>query len=85
MSYFSKNKLIVFILIAMALGLVLGYIINTSITSEGFKYDRAKTEQIADPAVKKQVQTSLKIFEEIKNRSPLIFLFSAIFFFTLLK
>jgi len=66
MSYFSKNKLITFILIAMAVGLVLGYAINLSITYNKFKYNRETVEQIANPNTKKQVETTLQKFEEKK-------------------
>ena len=66
MSYFSKNKLIGFILIAMIVGLVLGYTINVSITNNKFRYDRSKTEQISNPEIKKQVETTLQKFEDKK-------------------
>lgn len=66
MSYFSKNKLIGFILIAMVVGLVLGYAINISITTNKFKYDKARTEQISNPEIKKQVEASLQKFEDKK-------------------
>ncbi|WP_317900185.1 dicarboxylate/amino acid:cation symporter [Aurantibacillus circumpalustris] len=63
MSYFKKNKLIGFIIIAMILGLILGYIINLSIDSNAFKYDRSLTEQISNPTIKKQVEKSLTKYE----------------------
>jgi Na+/H+-dicarboxylate symporter len=66
MSYFSKNKLIAFILIAMIIGLVIGYVINISITNNKFKYDKASIESISNPAVKKQVEIALKKYEAKK-------------------
>jgi Na+/H+-dicarboxylate symporter len=66
MSYFSKNKLIGFILIAMILGLMLGYAINVSLTKNKFSSNKTLVESITDPAVKKQVEASLKKYEEKK-------------------
>ena len=63
MSYFKKNKLIGFIIIAMILGLILGYIINLSIDDNSFKYDRSMTVKISDPLVRAQVEKSLIKFE----------------------
>lgn len=64
MSYFSKNKLIGFIIIAMIVGLVLGYFINTSIVSHKFEYDHASVEAISNPVVKKSVAAALQKYEE---------------------
>lgn len=64
MSYFSRNKLIGFIIIAMIVGLVLGYFINTSIVHNKFEYNRASAESISDPGVKKLVETALQNYEE---------------------
>lgn len=64
MSYFSKNKLIGFIIIAMIVGLVLGYFINTSIVSHKFEYNRVSVEAISNPVVKKSVETALQKYEE---------------------
>jgi Na+/H+-dicarboxylate symporter len=66
MSYFSKNKLIVFILIAMVLGLILGYVINKSIGNNAFKYDRTAVEHIRNQKTKEQVAAVLQKFEERK-------------------
>lgn len=64
MSYFSRNKLIGFIIIAMIVGLVLGYFINTSIVSHKFEYNRVSVEAISNPVVKKSVETALQKYEE---------------------
>lgn len=64
MSYFSKNKLIVFIVIAMLLGLVIGYSINVSITNNKFEYSKTATASAADPVIKKQVEVAIKKYEE---------------------
>jgi Na+/H+-dicarboxylate symporter len=64
MSYFSKNKLIVFIVIAMILGLILGYAINVSLTNNKFQYNRAAVAGISNTAAKKQTEKALKSYEE---------------------
>jgi Na+/H+-dicarboxylate symporter len=64
MGYFRKNKLISFILIAMVLGLIVGYAINVSITSNRFEYDKTTLNTISNPSVKKQVDGALKKYEE---------------------
>lgn len=66
MSYFSKNKLIAFILMAMIIGLVVGYVINISISNNKFKYDKARIESISNPVIKKQVEIALKKYEAKK-------------------
>lgn len=66
MSYLSKNKLITFILISMVLGLVLGYVINLSLTKNKFEFDRTKVDNIQNPTVKKEVESQLISFEEAK-------------------
>jgi Na+/H+-dicarboxylate symporter len=63
MSYFSKNKLITFILISMLLGLVLGYAINLSLTKNKFTYNRNTVETIQNPTIKKAVESRLIAFE----------------------
>jgi Na+/H+-dicarboxylate symporter len=63
MSYFSKNKLIAFILMAMIIGLIVGYVINISISNNKFKYDKARIESISNPVIKKQVEIALKKYE----------------------
>jgi Na+/H+-dicarboxylate symporter len=64
MSYFKKNRLIGFILIAMVMGLILGYIINLTIVNNSFHYDKTRVDQISNPVIKKQVEKSLKNLEE---------------------
>jgi len=63
MSYFSKNKLITFILISMLLGLVLGYAINLSLTKNKYTFNRNTVETIQDATVKKAVESRLIAFE----------------------
>lgn len=64
MSYFAKNKLITLIIIAMLIGLVLGYIVNLSLKKNKFEYNRANLTHISNPAVKKEVEAGVKKYEE---------------------
>ena len=64
MNYFKKNKLISFILIAMILGLVVGFGINKYITNNKFVYNKSKLESISNPVIKKEAEKSIKIYEE---------------------
>lgn len=64
MSYFSKNKLISLILIAMVLGLVMGYAINKSIVNGSYSYDRDLVEKITDPETRKNTEAILLALEE---------------------
>jgi Na+/H+-dicarboxylate symporter len=64
MNYFKKNKLISFILIAMILGLVVGFGINKYITNNKFVYNKSKLESISNPVIKKEAEKSIKIYED---------------------
>ncbi len=64
MNYFKKNKLISFILIAMILGLLVGFGINKYITNNKFVYNKSKLESISNPVIKKEAEKSIKIYEE---------------------
>ena len=64
MNYFKKNKLISFILIAMILGLLVGFGINKYITNNKFVYDKSKLESISNLVIKKEAEKSIKIYEE---------------------
>ena len=64
MNYFKKNKLISFILIAMILGLLVGFGINKYITNNKFVYDKSKLESISNPVIKKEAEKSIKTYEE---------------------
>lgn len=64
MNYFKKNKLITFILLAMLVGLLVGYIINTSVTSNKFVYDKTRLEQISNAAARHQAEQAITKFEE---------------------
>lgn len=66
MSYFAKNKLISLIMLAMIIGLVMGYFINKSISDKDLICETCLTEKIDNPEVKKQVITALVKFEEKK-------------------
>jgi Na+/H+-dicarboxylate symporter len=64
MSYFSRNKLITLIILAMLAGVLTGYLVNISITGNKIEYDRAKIEAIANPVIKKEVAAGMKKHEE---------------------
>ena len=64
MNYFKKNKLISFILIAMILGLLVGFGINKYITNNKFVYNKSKLESISNPVIKKEAEKSIKTYEE---------------------
>lgn len=64
MNYFKKNKLISFILIAMILGLLIGFGINKYITNNKFVYTKSKLESISNPVIKKEAEKSIKTYEE---------------------
>lgn len=64
MSYFSKNKLIVFIVVAMIIGLVIGYFINTSVTANSFKCNRDILTKVTQPELKEKVIKALDEFDK---------------------
>ncbi len=64
MSYFAKNKLIVLIIIAMLVGLVIGYFINVSLTNNKFEYNKEQLNSITNPEIKKAVEAGVKKYEE---------------------
>ncbi|MBI2721674.1 MAG: dicarboxylate/amino acid:cation symporter [Bacteroidetes bacterium] len=64
MNYFAKNKLISLIILAMLVGLVIGYAVNLSLTKNKFEYSSANLNHNSNPAVKKQVEAGIKKYEE---------------------
>jgi Na+/H+-dicarboxylate symporter len=64
MNYFRKNRLITFILVAMVLGLVVGFLINREIAKNKFQADRSflKMEQNAHKRAK--AEAALLRYEE---------------------
>ncbi len=68
MSYFSKNKLIGFIVIAMLIGLVLGYAINVSITVNKFEHSAATLSKVSNPQERDKAIHILKKYEENSYR-----------------
>ena len=64
MSYFKKNKLISFIVIAMLAGLILGYGVNKTLTTNKFLYSRSEIQKIKDPVVKEKVDAAITRYEE---------------------
>jgi Na+/H+-dicarboxylate symporter len=64
MNYFRKNKLISLIILAMLIGLVIGFIVNASIKKNKFEYNRNAISQVQNPVVKKAVEEGVKKYEE---------------------
>jgi len=63
MNYFKKNKLITFIIVAMLIGLILGYFINTSITANKFTFDLSKLDHITNPVAKEEAKKAILKYE----------------------
>ncbi len=59
----KKNKLIIFILLAMLIGILVGYIINVSLTKNKFVYDRQSITTISNVAVKNSVEKAIAKYE----------------------
>ncbi|MBA3664063.1 MAG: dicarboxylate/amino acid:cation symporter [Bacteroidetes bacterium] len=51
-------------MLAMAVGLIIGYAVNVSISKNKFKHDRTSINQISNPKVKKAVEEGVKKYEE---------------------
>ncbi|MBA2611100.1 MAG: dicarboxylate/amino acid:cation symporter [Bacteroidetes bacterium] len=64
MNYFKKNKLISFIIVAMLIGLVVGYAVNLSISKNKFEYNRSNLNSISNSEIKKQVEKAIVKYEE---------------------
>jgi Na+/H+-dicarboxylate symporter len=60
---FKKNKLIIFILLAMLLGILVGYIINASLTKNKFVYNRQSINSITNNSVKQTVEKTITKYE----------------------
>ena len=60
----KKNKLILFIVIAMVLGIVVGYIVNHSLTKNKFEYDKHKLLSITNSEANKQANKAIISYEE---------------------
>lgn len=61
---FKKNKLIFFILISMLVGLLVGYLVNASLTKHKFVADSALVAQIKDPSLKEKAMAAIQKVEE---------------------
>src|SRR5688572_10828015 len=69
MSYFKKNKLITLILLSMVIGLIVGFLINRSITTNKFEYNRAQLSSIRNDEGRKKADAVITRFEETKYSS----------------
>lgn len=65
---FKKNKLIIFIILAMIIGILIGYIVNKSITDNKFKYDRTQINQIKNSTTKAEVEKAITKYEDNRFR-----------------
>jgi Na+/H+-dicarboxylate symporter len=63
MKCIKKNKLVAFILSAMVLGVLIGFVINVSITKNRFIYNRDAITKISNPKVREEVKTVLLKYE----------------------
>ncbi|MBA3682900.1 MAG: dicarboxylate/amino acid:cation symporter [Bacteroidetes bacterium] len=63
MNYFKKNKLITFIIVAMLIGLVVGYFINSSVTANRFKFDLSLLDHITNPVAKEEAKKAVLKYE----------------------
>ena len=61
---FKKNKLIILIMAAMVIGILIGFVVNKSITNSKFKLDRTYLEKIGTPAVKADAEKAVAKYEE---------------------
>jgi Na+/H+-dicarboxylate symporter len=59
----KKNKLIVFILLAMLIGILVGYIVNVSLTKNKYVYNRQSINSIEKNAVKESVEKTIAKYE----------------------
>lgn len=64
MTKFKKNKLIVFIVISMLVGILSGYVINVSVTNNKFTYDRTLVSSIKEKKTAEQVEKTLSTLEK---------------------
>lgn len=63
MGYFRKNRLILLILLAMLLGLIVGYAINRSLEANKFEYNRANVERMHHAVLQQQITDQLDTYE----------------------
>lgn len=61
---FKKNKLIILIVFAMIIGILIGYIVNNSITGSKFTYNRADINKIENVKVRAEVEKGIVKYEE---------------------
>jgi len=60
----KKNNLIMWIVVAMLMGIGLGYIINSTITSGKVTYDKSKLAFITNPDIRKKAENLMSKTEE---------------------
>jgi Na+/H+-dicarboxylate symporter len=64
MGYFKKNKLIVFIIVAMLAGILVGYVVNASLTKNKFVYSRTNLQTVSEPSVRKKIEQVISAYEQ---------------------
>jgi Na+/H+-dicarboxylate symporter len=60
----KKNKLIILIMLAMVLGILIGYVVNLSITDNKFTLERSYLDKFSHPQVKAAAEQTLVKYEE---------------------
>ena len=61
---FKKNKLIILIVFAMVVGILIGYIVNKSLSDSKFVYDRTQVNKIENVKVRAEVEKAITKYEE---------------------
>ena len=61
---FKKNKLIILIIAAMLVGILIGFIVNKSLTDSKFVFDRTQLNKIENVKVRAEVEKGIVKFEE---------------------
>ncbi|MDI1354823.1 MAG: dicarboxylate/amino acid:cation symporter [bacterium] len=64
MGYFKRNKLIGFILLAMVLGLLVGFVLNKSLSDHKFEYAKSQLSTIANAGLREKTELAIRTFEE---------------------
>lgn len=61
---FKKNKLIILIVAAMLIGILIGYIVNKSLSNSKYTYDRSQLNKIENVKVRAEVEKAMVKYEE---------------------
>ncbi len=61
---FKKNKLIILIIVAMLVGILIGFIVNKSLSDSKFVYDRTQISKIENVKVRAEVEKAVVKYEQ---------------------